>query len=182
MSAQSPESSALVVIDVQCGWYRATPGPHDPLGTLSRMNALIRKARTAARPVIFIQHAEAPDCVFGSPAWQLLPELDRQPEDLVIGKNVCDAFCSTPLEAELRRRRVDTLVISGCATEFCVDTTLRSALSRGFRVVAVADAHTTKDRPVLTASQIIAHHNWVWSEMSAPLPVRLRCTDELSFS
>jgi nicotinamidase-related amidase len=182
MHFSAPANAALLVIDVQCGWYRSTPGPHDAAGTLRRINELIRKARAAARPVIFIQHGEPPDYPVGSPAWRLLPELDRMPSDLVVGKSVCDAFCGTVLEEELRRRGIETLVLAGCATEFCVDTTLRAALSRGFQVVAAMNAHTTKDRPVLTAVQIIAHHHWVWSEMSAPHPVRLVRTDDLTFS
>ena len=43
-------------------------------------------------------------------------------------------------------------------TEFCVDTTVRAASSRGFDVVLVADGHTTGDT-ALSAAQIIAHHN-----------------------
>ena len=32
-----PPNSALLVIDIQCGWYCAAPGPHDPAGTLARI-------------------------------------------------------------------------------------------------------------------------------------------------
>ncbi len=166
-----PPTAALLVIDVQCGWYNATPGPHDAQGTLDRINALIDRAHAAGRPVLFIQHGEAPDYTPGTPAWELHPELHRRPEDPVIAKTACDSFYRTTLAAELRHRNVDTLVICGAATEFCVDTTTRRAASEGFRVIVPADAHATKDRPVLAAAQIIAHHNWVWSEFSAPLPV-----------
>jgi len=181
MNIPASANAALLVIDVQCGWYLSTPGPHDAAGTLRRINELIRKAHAATLPVIFIQHAEPPDYTAGSPAWQLHPELDRKAGDLVVGKAVCDAFCDTALQEELHRCGVETLVLAGCATEFCVDTTLRSAASHGFHVVAATDAHTTKDRPVLTAVQIIAHHNWVWSEMSTPHPLRLARTADLSF-
>lgn len=165
-----PPRSAILVIDIQCGWYNATPGPHDPAGTLARINGLIDRARAAGRPIIFVQHAETPEYEPGTPGWELHLELHRQPGDPVIAKTTCDAFHGTGLGAELRRRNVGTLVVCGAATEFCVDTTIRRAVSEGFHVIVAADAHTTKDRPVLSATQIIAHHNWIWAELSAPQP------------
>jgi len=44
-------------------------------------------------------------------------------------------------------------------TEYCVDTTCRRAISLGYDVTLVSDAHTTVDNKLLTAAQIIAHHN-----------------------
>ena len=44
-------------------------------------------------------------------------------------------------------------------TEYCVDTTSRRAVSMGYDVTLVGDAHTTFDNELLTAAQIIAHHN-----------------------
>ncbi|HLP09355.1 MAG TPA: cysteine hydrolase family protein [Opitutaceae bacterium] len=176
-----PPSSALIVIDVQCGWYLDTPGPHDAAGTLARINTLIDRARAAGRLVIFIQHGETPDYTPGTPDWELHPELHREPGDLVIGKTVCDSFHRTTLDAELQRRSIDTLVLCGAATEFCVDTTIRRAASEGYRVVVPADAHATKDRPVLTSAQIIAHHNWVWAEFTAPVPIVVAPTKEIAF-
>ena len=165
-----PPDSALLVIDIQCGWYCATPGPHDPDGTLARINVLIDRARSAGRPVLFVQHAESPEYEPGTPGWELHPGLHHQPDDPVIAKTTCDAFHGTTLGDELRRHGIGTLVVCGAATEFCVDTTIRRAVSEGYGVVVAADAHTTKDRPILSAAQIIAHHNWVWAELSAPHP------------
>jgi len=176
-----PPNSALLVIDVQCGWYCAAPGPHDAAGTLARINDLIDRARAAGRPVIFVQHAEEPEYSPGTAGWELHPGLHRQPSDSVIGKTACDAFLGTTLGVELRRRGVDTLAICGAITDFCVDTTVRSATSHGYHVVVPADAHTTKGHPALAAAQIIAHHNRVWSELSAPHPPVVVPTVEIAF-
>jgi nicotinamidase-related amidase len=47
----------------------------------------------------------------------------------------------------------------GLQTELCVDTTVRRACTLGYRITLVADGHSTLDNGVLTAAQIIAHHN-----------------------
>ena len=52
-------------------------------------------------------------------------------------------------------------------TEYCVDTTCRRAVTLGYDVTLVADAHLTRNTPILTAAQIIAHHNLLLEGLSA---------------
>ena len=85
--------------------------------------------------------------------------LSATPPDAVCRKTACDAFFETSLEAELDRRGVERLVVAGCMSEFCIDTTCRRAVSLGYDVVLAADAHGTCDGAVLRADQIIAHEN-----------------------
>ena len=49
--------------------------------------------------------------------------------------------------------------VAGMQTEFCIDTNCRAAFDLGYKVVLAKDGHTTFDTPVLSAAQIIAHHN-----------------------
>jgi len=86
---------------------------------------------------------------------------------LIIGKTANDAFYQTNLEDELRKRGIEKLIITGSATDFCVDATVKSALVHDFDITIIADAHTTADRPHVTAEQVVAHYNWIWSEMTA---------------
>jgi hypothetical protein len=44
-------------------------------------------------------------------------------------------------------------------TQYCVDTTCRSAVGRGYDVTLAADGHMTADSGALGFEQIIAHHN-----------------------
>jgi hypothetical protein len=70
-----------------------------------------------------------------------------RPDDEIVRKRSCDAFLETTLEQVLRESGIDRLIITGCATDYCVDTTVRSALARGWPTVAPSDGHTTVDRP-----------------------------------
>ena len=44
-------------------------------------------------------------------------------------------------------------------TEFCVDTTTRRALALGHSLLLVEDGHTKAGHEILSASQIVRHHN-----------------------
>ena len=60
------------------------------------------------------------------------------------------------------------LTICGYATDYYVDTTVKIAASKGYALTIVSDAHTTADRQYVTARQLIAQHNEVWSELAIP--------------
>ena len=49
----------------------------------------------------------------------------------------------------------------GCKTEHCIDTAVRTATVNGFDVTLVGDGHSTINSKLLTAEQIISHHNEV---------------------
>jgi nicotinamidase-related amidase len=121
---------------------------------------LAAQARAAGVPVILIQHEEdAGPMRHGTAGWQLCERLVLRPEDVRVRKTACDSFYRTELQTLLQTRGVDTLVVCGLQSEFCVDSTVRGALALGYPVVLVSDAHSTLDNGVLTAAQISAHHN-----------------------
>jgi nicotinamidase-related amidase len=153
---------ALMVIDVQLGMF-AIPGyqPWDGVGVVARIRGLLDRARDRGTPIYFIQHdgGAGHPLAAGSEGFPFRPELQPLPSEAVIVKRNCSAFQDTGLDAELRAAGVDHLIICGMQTEYCVDTTVRSAFERGFRVTLAADGHTTFDTPALEAEAIVAHHN-----------------------
>jgi nicotinamidase-related amidase len=79
------------------------------------------------------------------PDWsELIPELNRQPNDLVILKRQWGAFYGTDLELQLRRRGLSTIILCGIATAFGVESTARHAYERGFEQVFAEDAMTSR--------------------------------------
>lgn len=169
--------NTLLVIDMQNAWLDETPR-HDKPAIIERINRASNRMRAADGKVVFIRHCSE-DCLPGTEGWAITSELSMQPDDVIFDKSACDSFADTFLHTHLQEIGCKTLYICGLATEFCVDTTLRAALSRGFNVIALTDAHTTGNRPHLDAQQIIEHHNWVWSNMTAPLGRSLRvCSTE----
>lgn len=87
----------------------------------------------------------------GSPFWQLAPELVVGEADRVFDKQRPSAFHGTGLDGWLKEDGVQTLIITGMKTQYCIDTTCRAAADLGYTVVLVSDAHTCMDTPQLTA-------------------------------
>jgi nicotinamidase-related amidase len=163
-----PGNTALLVIDMQVGMFDEPRFDADAV--TERLNTLGGELRAAGGSVIFVQHDGPAGDPFHPSArgWPLCEELGRERDDAVVHKTTCDAFYATNLQNLLDERGVKRLWIGGCATDFCVDTTLRAAVSRDFGVTAIEDGHTTADRPELGAESVIRHHNWVWQNLIAP--------------
>lgn len=152
--------TAVLIIDVQRGLFETTPPPDQATATLERINHIADRSRMAGWPVVLVQHGRAGSALApGSEGWQLLPALHTAATDLRVGKTTPDAFQGTALDALLRELGITELVITGYASEFCVDTTVRRAAALGYAVTLIADAHTTHDKPHATAQQIRAHEN-----------------------
>ena len=160
----------LLVIDMQVGLFEGQPPRHDADGITRRIKEVAATVRSVGGTVIFVQHEDAPGGVLspGSSDWELLPALERTDQDILVGKQACDSFYETKLGEILADLDVKPLIVAGCATDFCVDTTVRAAASRNYEVVVVEDGHTTRGRPHLDAESIIRHHNWMWSNLILP--------------
>jgi nicotinamidase-related amidase len=151
---------ALVVIDVQRALCTGPEAAFDIDRVVDRINVVAAKARVADVPVISVQHEEVEGQLkFDSSGWQLYERLVAKPDDIRVRKTASDSFHRTELDALLQARSVDKVIVCGLQSEFCVDSTVRGALARGYPVVLVADAHSTVDNGVLSAAQISAHHN-----------------------
>lgn len=164
-------SDAMIIIDLQTGSFGPTcPSRHDADAMFGRLNALARHVRSGDGLVIWVHHDGPLGDVLepGTDGWDILPALDRCAEDATVSKTACDSFLGTDLEALLRTKNPDRVVITGWATDFCVDTTVRSCTARGFKTWVAADGHTVSDRPHLPATKIIEHHHYVWSNLIAP--------------
>ncbi len=155
---------------MQVGSFDRTPGPHDAEGLVDRLNRLSGRVRSSGGRVIYVQHDGPEDDPHHPerPGWALLPSLDVEAGDEIVRKSSCDSFLHTRLDALLAELAPARLIVTGSATDFCVDTTIRSALGRGWPTVVPADGHTTRDRPHLDAPAIIVHHNAIWPDFLAP--------------
>jgi nicotinamidase-related amidase len=78
--------------------------------------------------------------------FQIVPEIDIAPQDIIVDKTCNGAFTYTDLELVLRAQGITHLLFSGCTTDVCVHTTLREACDRNFQCLTISDACGSGDR------------------------------------
>ncbi len=156
-----PRLTAVVVIDLQKGIVEFPGTPHSPQSVIANAVALLDAARDAGAQPILVHVGRSADGRDGlnttsdqpmraggalPPDWsELIPELNRQPDDVVILKRQWGAFYGTDLELQLRRRGLNTIVLCGIATAIGVESTARDAYERGFEQVFAEDAMTGRE-------------------------------------
>jgi nicotinamidase-related amidase len=146
------------------------PAPYQAEEVLAKIRVLIDRARGAGAKVIYIRHREDdyPPMASGHPGFEVHSAIAPIAGETVLDKTACDSFCNTELESILRTAGVEHIVTCGMQTDACVDSTSRSATHRGINVTLATDAHTTWNNGVLTAEQIIAHHNRTLAGIPGP--------------
>ncbi len=104
------------------------------LSDLPAVRRHVRGTRNAADP------GAGPGLVRGGPGWQIVADLAPATGELVIDKTGFSAFEGTALDAELRARGIEALVVTGVTTNVCVLATLLGAVDRGYDCLLVRDA------------------------------------------
>lgn len=169
-----PAATALVVIDLQVDFlsehgYFARIG-YDPAplrSILPRVNQLIAACRSTGIRIVQTRQGYRSDLadmtpyekwrrersglagtnvmLRGSPGFEIVPEIDIRPEDIIVDKTCNGAFTHTDLEHILRAQGISHLMLAGCTTDVCVHSTLREACDRNFQCLTIADACASGD-------------------------------------
>lgn len=167
-----PGRCALLVFDM-CNDFVAPGAAFEVPGAAAivpNLKALIAFCRSKGIPVIYTQHVVREDLsdigIIGE-IWPQIPELVRErrgfvkgaesmeiyepikpePQDIIIEKRRYSAFAHTDLDAVLRGKKRDTLIVTGVSTNIGPETTVRDAVVRDYRVVFVSDCTANKDVP-----------------------------------
>ncbi len=121
---------ALLIIDMQKISFTPETPRFDAEEVVKRINSLSDQFRKKEYPVVFIQHDGSKDgfCKPNTEEWEILDSLNIDENDIIVNKTANDSFYRSKLNNILKDKDVEELVITGCATDFCVDATLKSAV------------------------------------------------------
>ena len=178
-----PERTALLVVDMtnefvaEEGTFGITGGRE----MIPRLNRTIRRSRDRGVQVVFLREVNRPGgCDAGvkadqspgtpgrdvhAPGWQTEPheDVDYDPDsDIDIVKRQYSGFHGTELDDVLRRLNVETVAITGVASQVCCNATVEDAFYNGYRVLVLSDC---------TAATKIRDQGW--GEFSAETVQRL---------
>ena len=150
----------LLVVDVQVGVVKDA---WDRTSILHNIATAVERARSAAVPVIWVQHSndELPQ---HSAQWQWVTELAPASDETQIHKKYNSAFESTSLSDELARLGASHIVLAGAASNWCIRATAYGALDRGYDLTLLRDAHTTDSMQIdggitIDAAQVVQELN-----------------------
>lgn len=124
---------------------------------IRNINLVIEKATESNVPVVFVRDIDVSEGK-GS-GFQIHSEINVPTEAKVFDKAATNSFHGTGLLKHLQAHDTEHVIIMGCATQYCIDSAVRTATISGFDVTLVGDGHSTADNDVLRAEQIIKHHN-----------------------
>jgi ureidoacrylate peracid hydrolase len=167
-----PAKTALVVVDLQNGFMAPGQPAETPYAReiVPAVNRLADATRAAGGLVVWIQNTITPEAVQSWSVWfgnfadgkwgprmrraftpgnfghALYPSLDVQSGDLTLRKTRFSAFVqgACDLDAVLRARGIDTLIIVGTATNVCCESTARDAMMLNYKVFFVSDANACR--------------------------------------
>jgi nicotinamidase-related amidase len=140
---------ALILVDLQAGFHDPKWGKRNNSEAEINAAKLLHAWREAGAPVFHVRHLSRSK---ESPLHPSSPGADFQDivaplgGESVVEKDVNSAFIGTDLEAQLRARGVEELVICGLTTDHCVSTTTRMASNLDFKVTLISDATATFGR------------------------------------
>lgn len=167
----NPKSTALIVVDLQNGFMAPGQPAEIPAAReiIPNVNRIARAVRAAGGKVVYIQNTIDAETRrtwsnwFGSMSGQkrlarmdeafregsfghsLWPELEVLPGDLKVKKTRYSAFVqgASELHSILQVQGIDTLIITGTATNVCCESTARDAMMMNYKVLFVSDATAT---------------------------------------
>jgi nicotinamidase-related amidase len=96
----------------------------------------------------------------GSVGQEILPELAPAAGDLVVKKYRSSGFWGTNLDMLLRSNGIKSILVTGCTTEGCVESTARDALFNDYYVTIVSDCVASDDRAQHDASMLLMRHRF----------------------
>lgn len=162
--------SCLVLIDIQNEYLAGPLALPDASPAIVRATALLGRARDSGAVIIHIAHKGAPGSLFDRAAERgaIVAPLAPRPGEIVIEKQLPNAFAGTELNTQLAATGRKELVLAGFMTHICVSSTARAALDLGFRTTIDADSCATRDLPDGSGGTIAAKliHDVALAELS----------------
>lgn len=121
----------------------------------------------------------------GTPGHEFVPDFTPLPAELVVRKYRSSGFWGTNLDMLLRSNGIKTVVVGGCTTEGCIESTARDAMFNDYYVVIPEDCVASDDRTQHDASMLLMRHRFdvttgneieqAWQNRNASDPQETRC-------
>lgn len=139
--------TCLLVIDVQSA---LTKQLSDEI-FINNLQKLIAASRKHHLEVIYVRHHDE-QLVLNTPGWQIDSRITPCQDDKIFDKEDNSIFKNTGLDTYLKEQGIESLIITGMQSEYCIDTSVRVAFELGYHVIIPSQATRTFDNDYFKAS------------------------------
>lgn len=154
----------LMVVDVQAALIE--DHPFNELKVIENIKKLISVARDNGKELVFVRHSdrEGGGFVQGADGWDIYEEVKPIGQEKIFDKYYNSAFIKTGLKEYLEAKNIDTIILTGLQTEYCIDATCKSALEHGYKVIIPEETNTTFDNEFLSGEKSYQYFNFkIWN-------------------
>lgn len=158
----------LLVVDVQnelVKWH-----PYNEQRVIENIKNLISTARDNKKEVIYVRHddGEGTELEKGTYGWQIYGAIAPNASEVIFDKQFNSAFHKTGLREYLESKGIDTIILVGLQTEYCIDATCKSAFDCGYKVIIPEETNSTFDNEYLTGEKLYEFYNYkIWNNRFA---------------
>lgn len=161
-------NTVLMVVDVQNRLINEHP--YNEKKIVGNIKKLIEAARNNEKEVIYVRHddGEGTELEKGTYGWQIYGEISPNSNEKIFDKKFNSAFIKTGLKEYLESKNIDTIILTGLQTEYCIDATCKSAFEHEYKIIIPEETNTTFDNEYLSGEKLYEFYNYkIWSNRFA---------------
>lgn len=158
----------LMVVDVQNALIKAHP--HNEKKVIENIKKLITAARGNDKEILYVRHDDGKDTELeqGADGWQIYNDVAPISNEVIFEKKYNSAFFKTGLREYLVSKNIDTIILVGLQTEYCIDATLKSAFDYEYKIIIPEETNTTFDNEFLSGKNLYEFYNYkIWNNRFA---------------
>lgn len=160
--------SILMIVDVQRSLIEYNPYNKDKV--ISNIKDLISIARNNKIEVLYIRHDNGKNSNLeqGTDGWQIHDDVKPKINEVIFEKQYNSAFYKTNLNSYLKSKAIETIILVGLQTEYCIDATCKSGFEHGYKIIIPEETNTTFDNEYLSANKLYEFYNYkIWNNRFA---------------
>lgn len=144
--------------------------PYNERKVIENIQKLLKTARENNLEIVYVRHddGQGTDLAYGTDAWQVYSEIKPEKGEYIVEKTYNSAFHKTDLREYLNSKNIDTVILTGMQTEYCIDATLKSAFDYEYEIIIPEETNTTFDNEYMTGGNLYEFYNYkIWNKRFA---------------
>lgn len=131
----------------------------------TNIEILLKEARKNNIEVIYVRHDDGINAPLtkGTVGYEIYERFSPIKNERIFDKNVNSAFNGTGLLEYLSSQEVETIIVVGLQTDYCIDATVKCGFEHGFNIIIPQNANSTIDNQYMSAENTYHYFNdFIW--------------------